>query len=216
MHLIRTIVLILFSVYSFAQQAVITGELKTFHKTTLTWTAINSNESISTFKDYRLNVTFTSPSGKTFVVPGYYAADGNASETSATSGNKWRCHFNPTEIGTWSYLVSYRTGNNIAISFDDNAGTVLDSINGDSGTFNISDTDKTDTDFRAKGKLEYVGEHFLQWTTGDYFLKSGSNSPETFLQYADFDDETSTKTFDPHISDWQAGDPTWQSTKGKA
>ena len=33
-------------------------------------------------------------------VPGYFAADGNAANTSATSGNKWRAHLSPDKAGT--------------------------------------------------------------------------------------------------------------------
>ena len=50
------------------------------------------------FLDYRLDVTFTSPTGTEYLVPGYYAADGNAGETGATSGNVWFAHFSPDEL----------------------------------------------------------------------------------------------------------------------
>ena len=202
--------------FSFGQNAVVTGELKRFHKTTLTWDALNFNESVATFKDYRLNVTFSAPSGKTYVVPGYFAADGNASETSATSGNKWRCHFLPLETGQWSYTVSFRTGNSIAVSLAPNEGTPVSPLDGNNGTFTITETDKTGVDFRAKGKLQYVGEHFLQFTNGEYFVKFGSDTPETFLEYVDFDNTNSTRSYSRHLDDWNPGDPTWQGDKGKS
>jgi len=63
--------------------AVVEGELKKFHKLTFTWDGTSAVESEMTFRDNRLNVTFTSPTGKTYKVPGYFAADGNAGETSA-------------------------------------------------------------------------------------------------------------------------------------
>ena len=63
------------------------------------------------FTDYRLNVTFPhAATGKPYVVPGYYAADGNAANTSAAAGNKWRVHFAPSEEGQWTYVASFRTG----------------------------------------------------------------------------------------------------------
>ena len=206
---------------TYSQNAQITGELKEFHKVTLTWDALQTGENISTYQDYRLNVTFSSPSGQTYVVPGYFAADGNAAETSATSGNKWRCHFTATEQGTWQYSVSFRTGPNIATSFNATEGSPIASINNDSGTFVITGTDKTGVDFRSKGKLEYVDEHFLRWTTGEYFLKSGSNSPEVFLEYSEFDNTPRNvkrnyppRTYSAHIPHWNPGDPTWQSGLG--
>ena len=202
--------------FSFGQNAVVSGELKRFHKTTLTWDALNLNESVATFKDYRLNVTFSSPSGNSYNVPGYFAADGNASETSATSGNKWRCHFLPLETGQWSYTVSFRTGNSIAVSLSPNEGTPVSPLDGNNGTFTITETDKTGVDFRAKGKLAYVGEHFLQFTNGEYFLKFGSDTPETFLEYVDFDNTNSERSYSRHLDDWNPGDPTWQGDKGKS
>jgi hypothetical protein len=73
----------------------ITGELKRWHKVTLTLDGPSASEAgtPNPFMDYRMNVTFSNTvSGLTYLVPGYFAADGNASETSATSGNKWRAH----------------------------------------------------------------------------------------------------------------------------
>jgi hypothetical protein len=52
------------------------------------------------FMNYRFNVVFThKASRKSYTVPGYFAADGKAGETSATSGNKWRVHFAPGKTG---------------------------------------------------------------------------------------------------------------------
>ena len=207
---------------SYSQNAHISGELKEYHKITLTWDIISMSESISTYQDYRLNVTFTSPSGKSYLVPGYFAADGNAAQSGASSGTKWRCHFMATEQGVWQYLVSFRTGPNIATSTDLNEGSSVSSINSDSGSFLIIASDKSGVDFRGKGKLEYVGEHFLKWTTGDYFLKSGTNSPEVFLEYSEFDNTPRNvkrnfppRTYSAHIPHWNIGDPTWKNSLGK-
>ena len=213
---------IIFSFASFGQNAEFSGELKKFHKITLTWQGASVQEEAITFKDYRLNVTFNSPSGKTYIVPGYFAADGNAGETSASTGNIWRCHFIPIESGNWSYRVSYRAGDNIAASLDPSMGTPIASVNNDSGNFIIAETDKSGADFRAKGKLTYVGEHYLQWTNNEYFLKLGASSPEVFLEYVDFDNTPTNATPDfvardyaTHVADWAPGNPVWKNQNGK-
>lgn len=209
------------SSFALAQTAQVTGELKENHKITLTWTGPSLSEAKSTYTDYRLDVTFVAPSGKTYVVPGYFAADGSASETSSDSGDQWRAHFMPTEQGTFTYTASFKTGTNVATQNDSSGGTAT-AFHGDTGSFSIGATDKSGLDFRAKGKLEYVGEHFLQWSDGDFFVKSGTNSPEVFLEYSEFDNTPRNvkrnfpaRTYSAHISDWNAGDPTWQTDKGK-
>ncbi|WP_299313157.1 Ig-like domain-containing protein [uncultured Aquimarina sp.] len=203
--------------------ASITGERKKWHNITLTFNGPNTSESAgeNPFLDYRLNVTFTHQSGSpSYVVPGYYAADGNAAQTSATSGNKWRAHFAPDKTGTWNYSVSFRKGSNVAVNDGTNAGTAAGFMNGETGSININTSDKTGRDFRAKGRLQYVGEHYLRFAeTGKYMIKQGSDSPENLLAYSDFDNTPNAgnrrKNYAPHVGDWDNGDPTWKNGKGK-
>jgi hypothetical protein len=205
-------------------RAEVTGQLRRWHRVTLTFTGPDTSETAdpNPFTDYRLNVTFTN-GAKSYVVPGFYAADGDAAETSAESGSQWRVHFTPDEIGTWSYLASFRTGANINISLDANAGTPT-AFDGDAGTFEVEETNKTDPDFRFKGRLEYVGAHHLRFAgDGTYYLKHGANSPENFLAYDEFDGTYDTggvidnflHDYNPHAGDWNTGDPTWKNGKGK-
>jgi len=212
---------------SMSSAAQISGELKTWHKVTLTFEGPATSESAdpNPFVDYRLDVTFKhADGGRQYVVPGYYAADGNAADTSADSGNRWRVHFAPDRTGKWNYGVSFRKGKNVAVSEDAQAGTSAGFMDGQAGTFTIAPTDKMGRDFRGKGRLEYVGKHHLRFAgTGEYFLKCGADAPENFLAYADFDGDFKTdghkdqfiKTWGPHIRDWKNGDPTWQNGKGK-
>ncbi len=203
--------------------ASITGERKKWHKVTLTFNGPNSSETANDnpFLNYRLNVTFTHQSGSpSYTVPGYYAADGNAAQTSATSGNKWRVHFAPDQTGTWNYKVSFRKGNNVAINDGINAGNAAGFMNGETGSFNITASNKSGRDFRAKGRLQYVGEHYLRFAeTGEYMIKQGPDSPENLFAYDDFDNTPNKgsrrKNFNPHKSDWKTGDPTWKNGKGK-
>ncbi|MDQ3290325.1 MAG: DUF5060 domain-containing protein, partial [Bacteroidota bacterium] len=202
---------------------VISGELKKWHKLTISFTGPNTSETntINPFLDYRLNVVFSKGNRK-IVVPGYYAADGNAGETNASSGAQWRVHFSPDETGEWSYQASFRTGKNLAVNDFSTAGNPTE-FDGVSGKFNIASSDKNESDFRAQGRLRYVGQHYLQFAeTGKYFLKGGADSPENFLAYKEFDGTYSmdlaadyTKTYGPHIADWKPEDPTWQNGKGK-
>ena len=55
--------------------ATLSGELRQWHKNTLTFTGPNTSETASTnpFLDYRLDVTFTQ-GDKSYVAPGYYVA----------------------------------------------------------------------------------------------------------------------------------------------
>jgi len=216
----------------------VTGELKKWHKVTITFDGplVSETADPNPFTDYRLNVTFRpapasrdasrggGQAGKKHVVPGYYAADGDAANTSADSGNKWRVHFAPDETGKWTYSVSFRKGRNVAVSDDPHAGKSAGFMDGQKGSFHIAPTDKKGRDFRGKGMLRYVGKHHLRFAeTGEYFLKCGADAPENFLAYADFDGDFKTdgrkdnfiKTWAPHIKDWRPGDPTWKNGKGK-
>ena len=204
--------------------ALISGELKQWHNVILTLEGPFANEGDTDpnpFTDYRMDVIFTHESGDpSYTVPGYFAADGNAAETSAERGDRWRAHLAPDKTGNWDYKVSFRLKDE---------PTEWDGI---SGSFQIGPGDKVGPDLRAKGRLQYVGERYLRFAgTGEYFLKAGADAPETLLAYEDFDGSyaareagvkrqgeavtTGLKSWGPHIGDWQTGDPTWKGGKGK-
>jgi hypothetical protein len=211
----------------------ISGELKQWHKVTLTLAGPFAHErdpDPNPFTDYGMTVTFAHESGvPKHVVPGYFAADGNAANTSAESGTKWRAHLSPDKTGQWSYAVSFRKGQHAAVS--GTSGNALPPFDGRTGTFIIAPTDKTGRDFRAKGRLQYVGRHYLQFAgTQEFFLKVGPDAPENLLAYADFDGTRSNKKtparageatpsglkhWTPHVRDWQPGDPAWKDGRGK-
>ncbi|MEM8818178.1 MAG: Ig-like domain-containing protein [Pseudomonadota bacterium] len=171
--------------------ATISGEQKTWHKITLDFEAPQSfSETPETFRDYRLDVVFTNATtGESYRVPGFFAADGDASETGANSGTVWRVNFNPPSEGEWTYETSFRTGNDIAASTNPNAGQAVGFIDGETGGFSVAATDKGGEDFRAKGMiLQDEGTHYLQHQgDGDYFIRGGPGVPENFLATADFD-----------------------------
>ena len=195
---------------------VVSGELKAWHRVTLSFQGPRTREGASPnpFRDVRLTVTFAKGTRRV-AVPGYYAADGRAADTGATSGSTWRAHFAPDEAGEWTYAASFRTGSNIAIDPSPAAGRPL-AFDGARGTFRVAPTDKTGRDHRAKGLLRYVGNHYLRFAaTGEWFLKGGADSPENFLAYAGFDQTPPTHRYLPHVSDWRPADPTWRGGKGK-
>lgn len=207
-----------------AAQGKISGALRLWHRIAITFNGPDTSESaaLNPFTDYRLNVTFTNGT-KTYVVPGFYAADGSAAQTGATTGNKWRVYFTPDTTGLWMYTASFRTGTDVAMSDDPNAGTPT-AFDGAAGSFTVRKTNKKSPDFRAKGMLRYVGERYLRFAgTGEPFLKMGAGSPENFLAYREFDGTYDTggilpdflHQYAPHLQDWQTGDPQWQGRKGR-
>ena len=203
---------------------VISGELKQWHNVILTMEGPHAHEQDTLpnpFADYRMDVKFTHESGDpSYVVPGYFAADGNAAETSAESGNKWRVHLSPDKTGRWDFRVSFMLNGEIT------------SWDGKSGSFQIEPSDKSGRDLRGKGRLQYTGERYLRFAgSGEYFLKAGADAPETLLACVDFDGTyaareagvtregeaitANLKTWQPHERDWKTGDPAWQGGKGK-
>lgn len=204
----------------------VSGNLREWHKVTLTLDgpfAHELDQAPNPFTDYRLTVVFTHESGEpSLMVPGYFAADGDAANSGADKGTKWRAHLSPNKTGTWNYKVSFVKGQGIATNGE--AGEKLGVFDGKTGSFKVARTDKTGADMRAKGRLTYVGEHYLQFEGNkEYFIKCGADAPENIFAYQDFDgcfkvdgvkDEL-IKTWEPHVRDWNAGDPGWQDGKGK-
>jgi hypothetical protein len=210
-----------------AAAPVVTGEARVWHAVALTFDGPRLNEasdSPNPFLDYRLTVRFTHEAGgRGFEVPGYFAADGAAAQSSATSGTRWRAHFTPDRPGRWHWEASFVSGRRAAI--DAAAAAVAEPVppvDGARGAFEVAVSNKSAPDFRARGRLEYVGRRYLRFAgTGEHFLKVGADSPETLLAYADFDGTEARrpavplKTFTPHLGDWRPGDPTWRDGKGK-
>lgn len=219
------------------QQAQITGELKQWHKVTLTVDgplARETDTEPNPFLDFRMTVVFTHESGAPrYRVPGYFAADGRAGETSASSGNKWRAHLAPDKPGRWDYEVTLVSGARVAV--EEPAAEPVRGHGGPrhwAGTFVVASSDKAGRDFRAHGRLHDVGRRHLRFAGSKaFFLKAGADSPENLLGYADFDGTrsaktvgttraneaatTALKTWAPHLRDWRQGDPAWKDGRGK-
>lgn len=201
----------------------IEGELKKWHRVTLNFQGPETSELAASnpFLNYRLEVVFEN-NGKRYTIPGFYAADGKAAETSSESGNIWKVHFTPDAIGEWTFTTSFKKGNNIAMAEDSSKGVSADFMDGQTGKFTILDSDKTGIDNRAKGRLQYVGESYLKFKESEkYFIKLGVDAPENLLAFNDFDVSTNAlgfqKKWEPHAKDFDetAKPYLWKSTKGK-
>ncbi len=211
----------------------IEGELQQWHKITLVIDGPQTSEwaKENPFLDYKLEATF-SKGNSSFTVPGYFAADGNAAETSADEGSIWKVHFRPDEPGTWNYKISFRKGKNIVVIDGENIGDPV-ALDGAEGKIEIAISDKTGDDFRAKGRIINGGKGYFKFQNSDeIWIKNGADSPENFLAFADFD-QTSRFTlkkviregeanpdgglhkYEPHVKDWEEGNPGWKNGKGK-
>src|SRR5262245_10048605 len=122
-------------IYAFGLKAaipVISEEPTQWHKVTITLDGPEAAEIDSRpnpFLDYRLTILFKHESGEpSYRVPGYFAADGKAANSSASSGNKWRAHLSPDKPGKWTYEVSFVHGPNVAIT--DSGGEPLQGLDG--------------------------------------------------------------------------------------
>ena len=198
------------------------GDMMLYHKIVLTVEGPDRTENEATFKDYRMTVDFEHQSGKTFTISGYFAADGDAANTGATSGNKWRCNFRPDETGTWEYTIHFRQGPDIALKVNtDSSGSTAISPDGTSGSFTILPSDKTGKDFRnpERGPLKYVGKHLLKYSGSDnYFVRAGMGVPEALFAYDGFDNTPNANAWSSHASHYQLNpSPSllWQGDKGK-
>jgi hypothetical protein len=199
----------------------IEGTGRLWQPLTLTFSsALSSDElahpsGLNPFLDLRLTVTFTHPaSGTTHVVPGYFAADGDAADTSATGGNCWRAHFAPGQAGRWRWSAEFRRGPALAV--DRSApGTRADpEIDGAFGFLEVAPADPSAPGLYAKGRLEAVGEHHWRFAeTGEPFLMGAMGGPENLLAYYEFDGTSSNSSicldapeflhrFEAHAGDW--------------
>lgn len=204
--------------------ATLRGQPRVWQRLTLDFAGPEASEDgpDNPFLDCRLTVIFRHGEAA-YAVPGFFAADGRAGDTGAAAGNVWRVHFVPDAPGEWTWLASFRTGERVAIDLDPLAGTPA-AFDGAAGSFTVAPADPAQDGLRARGMLRYVGRHHLQYAgSGEFFLKAGADSPENLLAYHEFDGTRDLggaipdflHRFEPHVSDWREGDPTWAGGKGK-
>lgn len=206
----------------------LTGTLKKWEPITLTFEGPQTSEmdSINPFLDKCLLVNFSNVNDS-YSVHGYFAADGDAANSSADSGNKWQVKFSPDKAGPWKFDAYLMEGKDIAVK-QFTLPKKNESVWNITGSFEVQAVDSTAVGFYKTGKLAYVGKHYLEEIeTGKAFLKNGVGSPETFLAYYEFDGtfkkggavtptlNNGLHEYPFHKKDWNDGDPTWGDEKGK-
>ena len=205
----------------------LSGTLETWHRVELLCDGPDADEADSnTFLNHRFNVVFAQGKQK-WVIPGHFAADGDAKRTGATKGNKWRAYFSPPAAGDWNYTISFHRGEKIALSSQGGQGSPVAPLNGLQGTFLVAETRATGRDMKGKGLLLHArGERYLRHAkTGAVFIEGGMDSPENIFGYDEFDNTKKFNnvgsckgilhSFADHEADWNNG-PTWgEDQRGK-
>ena len=207
---------------------IVEGTLRPWHPVALRFkgpTASEVDSNPNPFVDRRLWVEFTAPDGSQRRVEGFFDGDGAGGGT----GDRWtvRTHFDVPGLHT--YTVGFREGAGVAATLDPAAGAA-GALDGATGQLFVVTRDPLAPGFLAKGRLEYVGEHYLRFTEGEWFLKGGTDSPENLLGYAGFDDTwdepggvdttglvAGLHRYEPHVADFgpdglgDASSPLFQS-----
>ncbi len=201
------------TVWQLSSAAVVSGELAKWHPVEIDFigpAASETDTSINPFLDYRLNVELIAPSGAVTTVPGFFAGDGRGNG----SGRIWRARFSADEVGQWRYRASLRSGTDIAISLDSGAGNPV-IVDGGEGTFVITPVSNDAPEFLRHGRLEYVGDHYLKFRDGPYWIKGGTDSPENLLGFSGIDgtydhggvEANFLHDYSAHRGDWNESDP---------
>jgi hypothetical protein len=192
------------------------GELHVWHPLELRlrgpW-ASELDDAPNPFLDYRMQATFTAPSGRTTTVQGFFDGDGDG----GGEGTVFKARFAPDEAGPWTVRVSFRGAPDVAIDLSPHAGFTLAPWDGVATSFHVARQSPLAPGFLAEGRLEYVGEHYMRFREGRRFLKAGADSPENFLAYFGFDDTVDAggvgilHRYAPHVADFNPGDPHFSS-----
>ena len=84
------------------------------------------------------------------------------------------------------------------------------------GSFHVSPRDPDAPGFLKWGRLAYVGQHYLKFHDGPFWLRGGTDEPEDLLAYAGFDHTPPKHRYAEHEADWHEGDPDWGPGRGRA
>jgi len=173
-------------------------------------------ESKDAFLDNRMDVRVTYPDGSVRLIPGYLAA------AEDDDGLAFHANLVVDQLGYYDVQIMRCAGENIAIrpsSCDEKS---------------IIDRSQWVAKDRARENLPPIqvlaqSDHRYLTQDGSVVLKTGAGSPENILAYADFDGTYDAgganfpalgadqlHSFEPHLRDARADDPTWDGGKGAA
>ena len=190
---------------------------------------VSELDTTNPFTDYLMQVELSHNSGQTLSLQGYFAADGNAANTGADTGNLWQAKFTAQRSGDWHYRAALYQGNDVVFA-DKSTLAKMTPIAETQANFVVGDLAPNASFFAKNGQISIHKGYFFFPHTQRYWIKAGSNSPENFLAYHEVDAtyrasqqarEGEAKApdfiheFAPHVKDWREGDPLWQGTKGK-
>ena len=223
--IIPAALLFMTAAFSSSHAASINGNAVTWHPISIDIegpAASETDASPNPFLDLRYDLYLTAPSGREVTVPGFYAGDGAGGD----SGNVWRARFAPDEPGSWDYRVGFFSGAEVAIASDTDTASTMPA-HGESGSFEVLPRDPSAPGLLALGRLEYTGKHYLKFSDGPYWIKSGVNSPENFFGYAGFDQtydlpdgagkeglSNGLHHYQEHRQDWRIDDPLFVGSSG--
>ncbi|NNC37590.1 MAG: DUF5060 domain-containing protein, partial [Hyphomonadaceae bacterium] len=210
-----TIIFMLLAPTAFAHEIESTGAAYERVTISIDGPKLDERGAVNPFSDIRLDWNI-SKGDKTWTVPGYFAACGDAANTGCTSGNLWRAHFIPSELGAYKWTVRFRKGTDIAIRNPSGTPIEGDGLDGEFLVDRLSDDP-----IKARGILSYTGEQYYRYS-GDnsLFFKFGPDAPENMLAYSEFDATPNYKMFrknwNAHRNDLTStGHPfRWKGNKG--
>lgn len=193
--------------------ATVQGQLYKWHPVEIDFTgplADEADTTINPFLDYRLTVELTSPAGQVTRIPGFFAGNGDGHGR----GTIWRARFSADETGTWTYQARLHQGTEIAIELDLEQGRELP-LDGARGEFLIEAAPSDAPGFLRQGRLEYVGNHYLKFRDGSYWIKGGTDSPENLMGFGGIDGtqdqggqgDSFVHDYAAHRGDFRDGDP---------
>lgn len=107
------------------------------------------------------DIRFFSPDGKAYLVPGFY--DGNGA--GGLDGHVWKVRFSADRNGVWRYQTRSASAK----------------LNNRKGSFKVTDPPPGAPEFYRSGRLEYVGQRYLKFREGGYWIKFGADEPENLL-----------------------------------
>ena len=181
---------------------------------------VAETDSVNPFVHVRLAVELFGPGGLRRTVPGFFAADGDAANSSAAAGDQWCVRLREETPGDYTYTVRFGRGDSLALRPLSVAATEAFAADGREGGFRVT-RGRPAAGFPHR--LRYANGHYLM--LGDsVWLKAGTNSPENLLSFRDFDGtygydtaKQYVKAYASHVADWRPGDATWggNAAKGK-